>query len=718
VGSGSNPILLVGVASGNLIDGLSAPVCNSTTMTLLKKFRGTYTYVYLYVLYNPPSGSVSCSVVSTTQIAGGASISYLGAQESSQPDAIATNTGTGVVPSLTLSTVANNTWVVGLFGNDGYYLTGSIVKRNSAPVYTADFYDTNATIWPAQSYTMTVDAVGGPTGNFDGIIFSIIPASSVNGLVPQTADTATIATPVVLNTSPSVVSILVQGATANLTTDGAAHTVTTTGGIQIEEGCTSTTPPCVTGFAVDTSAGSAGNEITWVRTGMTTGQYLLENDYITPYTCGKICAVNVTFSRSIFQAGSGGVYLEQVGGGALVVNNAEIVNGERGFTVGGIRAISLSNISSTGMSNTDALLNFGSTVPVACSISNVTQIAATSNQPMITATGDISACSMTGNALLSDSGGTYTPQLIKANSSTGTGIPVWSYNLGKTYSIATPYQGFIGCAGTGLKRCTLEYNVLDGWYNQVSSYVDLIGNLCIYSGTVTVQGCFFPYTTINITSTNDIVSMPTANNGSIMFYYIGPASPGAVGLTMQNYTAVGNGTQTAGDSVCGMVAGEGSGGYVTNTAVFNSVFYGQNHGVCENASTNVWATTGPSGVGVYQNDVFATAVSAYYEKGSGGTSHFDNGTTVHPSQIYGDVALDPKFVNPSRTWATCDAYLGGAGTTTNLFTQLFNRWNGSNPVNYTAQNIYNCMRAGFSPREIRVAGMGAMRPVLIFTGVQ
>jgi hypothetical protein len=266
----------------------------------------------------------------------------------------------------------------------------------------------------------------------------------------------------------------------------------------------------------------------------------------------------------------------------------------------------------------------------------------------------------------------------------------------------------------------MSFNITDGWYSYITSYVDLLGNLCIINDPG-VQGCLFPYVATNVTSTNDIFSSLQSNNGVINLYVIG-LSGGAGGVfTIHNDTVVGNtAAYTGGGAQWGIFIGEGSTGQaISPTLVYNNLVYGQNIGIGQNAPNNIFATSGTGGVGVYGNNVFGASGTNYGLGGGGGAgTNFDNGTIPHPSATYGDLSLDPKFVNPTRSWPDCDAILGGPGTVTNLFTQLFNRWNGTNPINYTAPLIYNCMTAPYAPREIRVVGKGALKPVLIFTGVQ
>jgi hypothetical protein len=721
VGSGSNGVLIVAVSSHtSTTDSVTGVTYGGTALTQLYKHHGTTSWLYFYILYNPPSGSASVVVSSSAQILP-ASASYFGVKQSGQPDATGNGTGFLGNPNATLTTVSDNTWVLGYFWSQVGNSAGTGNVQRAYPSSLAGLYDSNSAVWPHGAYTMTV----GGSASFvtDEIVMSLVPATSIAGNTPQTTDTAQIASPVVLSADLNVVSILVEGTNANLTTDGNAHTITTTGGIQIEQGCTTTTSPCASPYAVDTSTGSAGNETTWVRTGMTTGQFLMENDDVSPFSCPPICSVNVNLSRSIFQAGAGGVMTGWNSGSALVVNNSKIVNGERGFSLSGVTNVTLNNLSSTGMSNTNAMVNFNAQVPTTCSISNLTQINATSNQPVITGTNDLSACSMMGNAILTDSAGVYAPNLIKANGATPSNSAVWSYNLGKNYNTtgvgggAVNY-GLSSCGGSSSHHCTIEYNIMDGFQNYIASYNDLVGNVCIFLPTGGLQGCMFSYTQQFVTSTNDVFVSNAASNGNIMFYMIGASSPTG-GFVLTNDTFVGTLSTSSGNaSESGPTWGENAAVSVAD-AMSNSILYGQNYNAGENMTSgdpNTFVTTGTDGVGVWNNNFFG-ALSGAWHPGSQIGTNVDDGTHHHPNALYADTTYNPGFVANYRSWAQCDAILGGAGSETNLFTQLFNRWNGSNPVNYTAQNIYNCMYAGYAPTEIRLAGRGAVKPHLIHTSI-
>lgn len=729
IGTNSNRLLVVFIygASTDLLTGVTY---GGTALTQTAKFHGASAWMYAYSMLNPPSGTASIVASSGGQM-GGAAVSYYGAAQTSNPEAFsAATTVSTVTPTGTVTTLTNNDWLVGYFQTANYTASGGDVDR--ATMLTAfgglgGVFDTSTVVNPAGSHTIAAQNTGG-AGTADVITLAVAPfAQPSGGTIPQSADTVTIATPVVLDTNVTVTSILVQGPTANLTTNGSAHTVTTTGGVQIEQGCTTTTSPCVSPYAVDTSTGSAGNETTWVRTGMTTGEYLLESDSISPFTCPTVCAPSVNLSRSIFQAGAGGVYLGNIVDGALTVTNSEIVNGERGFLVGQLSGVAFNNVSSTGMGNTDSLLNFQSdAVLTTCLIQNVTQLNATSNQTMINGFGDLSLCPITGNAIRTDPAGVYAPYfLVPGQSATPAGSTIISYNLAKNYNDANVATGMVNygtqsCSSSSAHHCIVENNVFDGFQEFIGDYEDWSNNVCIFLPAGGLQGCEFPYQHQFDTFTREILVAPTPTNGNLIFYLIGPPSSPTGGVTITNGTCIGTLTVTTGANSESCYAFGENAFISVNDAISNTIMYGQNQSVNETISSsdhNVFVTSGTDSVGVWNNNYSGYNAGAWVALGGMGTN-VDDGTHHHPNVLYGDTTYDPKFVTTYRSWAQCDAILGGPGTEANLFTQLYNRWNGSNPANYTAQNIYNCMHAAYAPREIRLAGRGAVSPVLIFTGVQ
>lgn len=130
----------------------------------------------------------------------------------------------------------------------------------------------------------------------------------------------------------------------------------------------------------------------------------------------------------------------------------------------------------------------------------------------------------------------------------------------------------------------------------------------------------------------------------------------------------------------------------------NNIAYGAYNGISTDTSASDAfdvATAGYNGAGVHHNDVFNSVHSYSLLHGIG----FDNGVTPHPNALYGDVSADPKFLDPTRRPAGWDTSLGGAGTVTNVFTQLAKRsgLNGTYNTSYNIPAMLSWLQFGFSP---------------------
>ena len=166
--SGSNRILFVSLtiySGSDLVTGITYNGVAMTRVATVQSIDGDQRQ-YLYYLVAPATGSnnVVVSASSSVFMAGGA-ISYTGAKQTGQPDANTTGTtGQGSSSTATLSSVANNCWmVVGWGNNGGYGYSSSVtngylrVGRTSAGAGGGTaIVDSNAVITPAGSLAITV----------------------------------------------------------------------------------------------------------------------------------------------------------------------------------------------------------------------------------------------------------------------------------------------------------------------------------------------------------------------------------------------------------------------------------------------------------------------------------------------------------------------------------------------------------------------------------
>lgn len=185
--AGSNLLLTVNVWSDNA--SVTAVTYNGVSMTLGASFHGTY-YISTYYLINPATGAHSVSLNGVGQTIT-TSISYTGAKQSGQFDA--TTSGlhtTGAVSGDTVTVVANNSWVIGVYSNTigsadfpGTGTAGSTLntQRLLGPIGFTGYmqsYDTNGPVSSGSNpfyIFASGDQVSGQS--IDMLLFSIAPVA-------------------------------------------------------------------------------------------------------------------------------------------------------------------------------------------------------------------------------------------------------------------------------------------------------------------------------------------------------------------------------------------------------------------------------------------------------------------------------------------------------------------------------------------------------------
>lgn len=184
--TGSNRLLLVGVYKGtNNTDEVTGVTYNSVAMTRVNTQNGPNFKIYLYALIAPATGSntvsVACSSSRFIQIF---SASYTGVSQTGFPDAESSNASSGVTTiTSTLTTVANNCWLGGVFNNDAANMTAganTTLRHASSAMAMAD---TNAD-QAIGSRSMAVSWTG--SANAQGCICSFAPSTDAASTVfPQ-----------------------------------------------------------------------------------------------------------------------------------------------------------------------------------------------------------------------------------------------------------------------------------------------------------------------------------------------------------------------------------------------------------------------------------------------------------------------------------------------------------------------------------------------------
>ena len=174
--SGSERVILVGavIDSGDDITGITYAGASLTQIAKVQ-FPNKSAFCYLYYRIAPSTGAnnvvISASGVTTIW---GQAASYTGADQSSQPDASATNTTTTTSITGTVTTIANNCWAI-MFGqcdNDSLTAQAGTTIRSSSGSNTA-ISDGNAAVTPPGATTLGYNCA---SGNNAVVIASIDPS--------------------------------------------------------------------------------------------------------------------------------------------------------------------------------------------------------------------------------------------------------------------------------------------------------------------------------------------------------------------------------------------------------------------------------------------------------------------------------------------------------------------------------------------------------------
>jgi hypothetical protein len=373
----------------------------------------------------------------------------------------------------------------------------------------------------------------------------------------------------------------------------------------------------------------------------------------------------------------------------------------------------------------------GFTATQALVVTNVTQVNTTmSNASMINGIDAVHPFVVTGSAFLGDPAGTY------SNGFTQDGLN-YTDNIALSYNGAD--QGGSGAVyGINIPPGTIvSSNAISGFYQDAyapilsastitlsDNFFSLVPNAIGTGGPGGTQGITFVYSTDNgVWSEKNDILIADGNVG-IIFYCINTGTTGGPTCLMDHDTFVGTNGQGAGPQLIGF--GE-SGGPTLLNQFSNSIGLYDANGIDNSSATYI--TTGTGSVGVYNNDLFGQTVQAYCTNGfncaTGAVDHgFDNGSTIHPNAIYGDISVNPNFVNGTQysaidtRWINCDTSLGGTGSVANMFQTVM----GGRAVNgyvppYTPAQVVACLRAPWVPTNAAIATasssggyIGAMPP--------
>jgi hypothetical protein len=536
-----------------------------------------------------------------------------------------------------------------------------------------------------------------------------------SGGVPGSSDTVDITShTITLDTSPSIVAILISGSTAaKLIVDGASpHTITCSTSssdcIDVEQGATP---------VFDTSAGSATNLLTIAAPNLTSSYYGIGYRWEYPYA-NVTMKIEYVVATSLGSAAYG--FANQSGGSNVITfKYCDIENVPTAIYSGSTLTVQFCKFNA--ISGTPTIdLDYVTTA----TITDNTEIGVVANGYMIntTSTPPI-GWTIERNAIVTDSSGTYHRPVLFFNNQaqTGTSPTLIEYNIAKSYNAtnSSSDRGISGCKGISAAHCTIAYNVIDGYYQDISlqSYDDTSYNVLIDNQNgAQGQGSIDNLGASNDTSSSDMYALDSSA-GNFNLFEIGSGGA-ASNISADHETIIGILPGNGNDADIQFGEGSGSNLSVTSGQISNNIVSTMAYGILSGNSSNSFVTSGTGSVGVFNNDVYNTT----HPYTSAGTN-FGSG---HPSATYGDVTINPNIVSSTTRFQNCDTMFGGPGTVADLFTELSNRWNSTNDPRFTPQNIWICMSQAFTPLNLSLltvsssgSYIGAIQPAMLnSTGVQ
>lgn len=191
--SGSDRILFVSAFAPYPASGSTTGVTyGGVSMTKVDSNKPQANWDYsLWYLVNPASGANNVVCTSSNTVSGSfymsMAVSYTGASQTGQPDGSAKANGSGTTLNQSVTTTADNSWVIGagMSGAGSPTASTGVTSRNSQTFCRIG--DSNAPKTPAGSYSMTYTT--GSSDNWGLLMASFSPAggtstqiSAVNGV--------------------------------------------------------------------------------------------------------------------------------------------------------------------------------------------------------------------------------------------------------------------------------------------------------------------------------------------------------------------------------------------------------------------------------------------------------------------------------------------------------------------------------------------------------
>lgn len=184
--TGSNLALIVAVTTYVNADPITSVTYNGVPMTQISKQAvsgfGINNYQYMYGLLSPATGANNIVVnVSPNSSIDLASASYTGVKQSGLPDAFNTGNATGTAVTASVTTIADNCWVVvGVcIGDVINSVTGGSLRNQMEPAGYSAIMDNNAAKTPAGSVSVIMN-LASSSGDFWSAV-SIAPFTGGGG---------------------------------------------------------------------------------------------------------------------------------------------------------------------------------------------------------------------------------------------------------------------------------------------------------------------------------------------------------------------------------------------------------------------------------------------------------------------------------------------------------------------------------------------------------
>ena len=175
-------ILWVGVVSYNGTDVITGVTYNGVSMTrALAIAQGANGYVYLYYLASPATGAndvvVSQSASVTIQAV---AASYTGASTTGIPDTSNTATGTSGSSTVSVTTVADNCWGVGVTWTNRTNSDGTLGAIIGGLTSQFSMFDSNSSLTPAGSKVFDITMFSSSSWAIGVSTFKPIGGATVN----------------------------------------------------------------------------------------------------------------------------------------------------------------------------------------------------------------------------------------------------------------------------------------------------------------------------------------------------------------------------------------------------------------------------------------------------------------------------------------------------------------------------------------------------------